>query len=205
LLNTLADLADSMNAALIQMGFPTHPTDAYRYFVGDSVDEEARRALPPANRDLQTIKKCVEISINEYTNRWDKNTKPYPGIPQLLDELERLKIAKTIFSNKPDNFTKLIAEKLLADWSFDFVIGVSPTAPKKPDPSAAIKIAESLKILPHQFLYLGDTNTDMQTAVAAGMYPVGALWGFRSADELLANGAKTLVKKPLEVLGLLKC
>jgi phosphoglycolate phosphatase len=57
---------------------------------------------------------------------------------------------------------------------------------------------------PHEILYLGDTNTDMQTAVRAEMYPVGALWGFRTADELRASGARTLIRQPLELLELVR-
>jgi phosphoglycolate phosphatase len=75
--------------------------------------------------------------------------------------------------------------------------------PKKPDPAGALQIAQRLGLDPAAFIYLGDTNTDMQTAVAAGMTPVGALWGFRTAQELLAAGAKALLAKPADLLRLL--
>jgi phosphoglycolate phosphatase len=81
-------------------------------------------------------------------------------------------------------------------------LGVNPAVPKKPDPAAALLIAQKLKIPPSRFLYLGDTNTDMKTALAAGMFPVGALWGFRTADELTQNGAKALLEHPLQLLDL---
>jgi phosphoglycolate phosphatase len=109
----------------------------------------------------------------------------------------------SVLSNKPDDFTKLMVAELLPHWRFEFVIGVRQGTPKKPDPTAAIGIAEKLGISPAKFIYLGDTNTDMQTARAAGMYPVGALWGFRDAAELTANGAETLIHNPLDVLNLL--
>jgi phosphoglycolate phosphatase len=72
--------------------------------------------------------------------------------------------------------------------------------PNKPDPTASIQIAKQLDISPSQFLYLGDSDIDMKTANAAGMYPVGALWGFRSKNELLASGAKAVIKHPRELL-----
>jgi phosphoglycolate phosphatase len=108
-----------------------------------------------------------------------------------------------VLSNKRDDFTKLTVARLLPGFSFDIIRGARPSVPVKPDPTAAFQIAEELHIPPERFLYLGDTNTDMQTAVAAGMYPAGVLWGFRTADELLASGAKVVLETPAEVLNLL--
>jgi phosphoglycolate phosphatase len=92
---------------------------------------------------------------------------------------------------------------LLPQWRFEAVLGVRPGVPKKPDPGAALEIAKGLGVEPAAFLYLGDTNTDMKTAVSAGMFPVGALWGFRPGHELTANGAKRLIQNPPDLLGLL--
>jgi phosphoglycolate phosphatase len=97
----------------------------------------------------------------------------------------------------------MTVKKFLPEFSFDVVLGVSPAVLKKPDPAAALQIAKNLKIPPSRFLYLGDTNTDMKTALAAGMFPIGALWGFRTAAELLQNGAKALIEHPLQLLDLL--
>ena len=191
-----------MNAALSRFGLPTHPIDAYRYFVGDGVDCLARRVLPKDRLDDDTITKLLAAMKAEYGKRWAENTRPYPGIPELLSALQKREIPMAVLSNKPDEFTKVTIEKLLPHWSFRVVRGVRPPVPKKPDPTAALQIAAKLRIAPHQFIYLGDTNTDMQTAVAAGMYPVGALWGFRTADELLQSGAKKLVEKPQELVKL---
>jgi phosphoglycolate phosphatase len=105
-----------------------------------------------------------------------------------------------VFSNKPDDFTRLCVARLLGGWHFQAVQGATPALPRKPDPQGALAIAARMGIAPAKVLYLGDTNTDMQTAVAAGMFPVGALWGFRTAGELLATGAAALAKTPTEVL-----
>jgi phosphoglycolate phosphatase len=202
LLDTLKDLADAMNLALKEMGFPAHPVDAYKYFVGDGIENEAKRTLPPDACDEATIKKCVTLARGNYSRCWMKNTRPYPGIPELLTGLQNKKIPLVVLSNKPDDFTKLMVKKLLSSWSFKIVRGASPDTPVKPDPAGALQIAGELNIPASEFIYLGDTNTDMQTANSAGMYAVGALWGFRTAKELLDNGAKILARYPTEVLKL---
>jgi len=92
---------------------------------------------------------------------------------------------------------------LLPNWSFDVVIGQRDGVPPKPDPAGALEVAQRLNIVPPDFLYPGDSAVDMRTAIAAGMFPVGVLWGFRSAEELRAGGARVLIKHPLEILSFL--
>jgi phosphoglycolate phosphatase len=203
LLNTLTDLADAMNASLAHLGYPPHPVDAYKYFIGDAVETEAKRALPEFARQPETIKKVADFSEQIYDKCWHKNTRPYPGIPELLSNLAKRGLPLTVLSNKPDCFTKIMVAELLPDCRFEIVRGALPDVPIKPDPAAALQIAKQLKIPPERFIYLGDTNTDMKTAVAAGMFPLGCLWGYRTADELLESGAKVLVQTPTEVLSFL--
>lgn len=192
-----------MNTALARLGLPPHPTDAYRYFVGDGAINLTERVLPKDSITDEMVDKCLALMLKEYSRRWSNNTKPYPGIPQMLSAMEKIGLPKAILSNKADDFTQIIVNSLLSDFSFQVVRGLLPSAKRKPDPTSALQIADELKIPPSRFLYLGDTKTDMQTAIAAGMYPVGVLWGFREADELLQNGAKKLVKTPADVLKLL--
>ena len=201
LLNTLEDLADATNAALAQLGLPGHPLDAYKLLVGDGLENLIRRAIGQEPLDQRLLARGIELARHEYANRWAEKTRPYPGIPDLLTELSRRGIPMAVFSNKPDEFTQLCIARLLPQWHFHAVQGATPAVPRKPDPRGALAIAARMGIAPAEVLYLGDTNTDMQTAVAAGMFPVGALWGFRTAEELLATGAAVLVKTPLEVLG----
>ncbi len=203
LLYTLKDVADAMNKALVHFGFPPHPVDAYKYFIGESVETEAQRALPESARDPEFVRKVAAYSEEIYDKCWGDNTHPYPGIPELLTELPRRGLSLVILSNKNDRFTKVMVEKILSQWRFKIVQGALPNVPLKPDPTMALQIAKKLRIPPEQFLYLGDTSTDMKTAVAAGMFPVGCLWGYRTADELLESGAKVLIDNPLDVLKLL--
>jgi phosphoglycolate phosphatase len=189
-----------MNTVLTRLGFPTHSTDSYRYYVGKGVDCLVRDVLPEDRLDNETVGKAITAMQDEYGKHWADNTKPYPVISELLSALQERKIPKAVLSNKPDEFTRIMVEKLLSSWSFCIIRGDKPSIPKKPDPTAALDIARQLHIPPHLFLYIGDSDIDVQTANAAGMYPAGALWGFRSAEELLANGAKTLIKNPQDVL-----
>jgi phosphoglycolate phosphatase len=203
LLETLTDLAEAMNASLVHFGFKPHSVDAFRYFVGESVEVEARRALPESARDIETVKKVAEYSQQIYAECWHKNTRPYPGIPELLTDLQNRDLKLGVLSNKIDKFTKTMVKKLLPQWRFEIVQGALSDVPLKPHPDLALRIVNHLKIAPEQFLYVGDSNIDMQTAVAAGMFPVGCLWGYRTADELLKSGAKALVKNAADVLGVI--
>lgn len=203
LLDTLQDLADSTNRALAKLGFPPNEVNAYRYFVGAGRDVLALRALPDSHRDDGTVKKLLQEIDADYREHWADNTRPYDGIPALLDELTERGIRLAVLSNKSHEFTSMMVSKMLARWHFDSVIGASASVPKKPDPTMAVQVARRLKIQPSQFLYLGDSDIDMKTAVAAGMYPVGVGWGFRTAKELVDSGAKVVISKPCDLVRLL--
>lgn len=204
LLDTLEDLADSMNSTLVRFGFPVHEVQKYRYFVGDGMENTIIRCLPDsAKNDPPLISRCLEVMRQTYRSNWNVKSRPYPGIPELLDALTARGLKMAVLSNKSQEMTQKAVEGLLPAWRFDAVIGERPSIPRKPDPSSALEIANRLGVEPAAFLYLGDTGTDMKTANGAGMYAVGALWGFRDAEELLANGAKKLIAKPAELLELL--
>lgn len=203
LLNTIDDIANSVNSVLEKSGFPVYGTEEIKYFVGTGFYNLIRLALPEKDRDEDTIKKLVEMLREEYGTRWNQFTRPYEGIPELLDELTKRDIKKAVLSNKADNFTKIIIDQLLPGWHFEAVFGERPDVPKKPDPTAALEIADMLNIPLNEIILLGDSSYDMQTAVSAGMFAAGALWGFRKADELKSAGADTLIEKPLDLLKLL--
>jgi len=200
LLDTLDDLADSMNASLRRFGFPPHPVDTYKILVGDGLLNLVSRALPEGHRDDTTIDNVASTQWEEYAKKWANKTHPYEGIPELLDTLQERGIAICVLSNKPDDFTRIIVQKFLSKWSFAVVRGQSEDTPIKPDPTAANQIALKLGFRNSEFLYVGDSNTDMKTASAAGMFGVGVLWGFRPKDELIAAGARALIERPSELL-----
>lgn len=203
LLDSLEDLADSMNQVLTREGLPVHPVDAFRYFVGDGMEMLVRRALPPDRVDPPTVARTLAAMRAEYDRRCADKTRPYPGIPELLDALTRRAVPFAVFSNKPHDAAVDLVGRLLGRWRFAAVLGARPGFPAKPDPAGALETAALLGVAPAQCLYLGDTGTDMRTARAAGMWAVGALWGFRSDAELREAGALTLAAAPADVLGLL--
>jgi phosphoglycolate phosphatase len=200
LLDTLTDLADATNHALRSLGFPEHPRESFRYFVGDGVETLIQRVLPGNRCDAATMAECASLMRREYGQGWAATTRPYNGIPELLDSLTSRGIPMAILSNKPDEFTRLCVSQFLPGWQFAAVLGAGTLFSRKPDPAGAREIARRLGVAPGEVVYLGDTNTDMQTAVAVGMFPVGALWGFRTADELTASGAQALAERPLDLL-----
>lgn len=203
LLDTVEDIADSANAALRRLGCPAWPAEDYKRFIGDGVANLARRAVPPDRHGPDVLAQFAGLFRDEYAARWDAKTRPYPGVPELLDALARKAVPMAVLSNKPDEFTQLCVRRLLARWRFRAVLGERDGVPRKPDPAGALQVAAALGLAPREVLYLGDTGTDMQTAAAAGMCPVGALWGFRTDEELSAHGAKTLIERPPELLSLL--
>ncbi len=199
--NTLVDLANATNYALAQLGCPTHPTDAYRYLVGDGARTLCHRALPPDRADL--IDQALSLMRAHYDEHRYDQTRLYPGIAELVAQLCQRSLKLAVLSNKPDVFTREMIEHYFQPSPFHVVRGQRADIPIKPDPTAALQIARDLDIPPAHWLYLGDTNTDMRTARAAGMFAVGVLWGFRDQEELLASGAQTLISSPHDVLALL--
>jgi phosphoglycolate phosphatase len=205
LLDTLADLADSMNSVLEDLGYPTHPVDAYRTFVGDGVGNLVKRALPPewherARREPAFLETCVASMREAYELRWATKTAPYPGVPELLRELAARGVRMGVLSNKPHDFTAKIVAHFLPDIGFDAVFGAREGVPRKPDPAGVRDVLRSLGTREVETLYIGDSSTDMDTARNAGLVSVGVLWGFRTKEELLEHGAHRLVAKPRELL-----
>lgn len=200
LLNTLDDLADANNQALSELGFPTHPVESYKYHIGNGVRLLLERTLPEDSRDEAMVEKGITMMKQAYDKCWSNKTRPYAGIPEMLDELTRRGVRMAILSNKPHEYTQVIVDKLLANWNFEEVWGVSDTTPPKPDPAGISSLVEKMGVAKENLLYLGDTATDMETATGADIFAVGVLWGFREADELTQSGANVLLSKPAELL-----
>jgi phosphoglycolate phosphatase len=199
LIDSLQDLADATNRTLLAHGFPTHPVDAYRYFVGDGARNLILRALPPEHqRDDALIARCLETYSKDYGSNWNVRTCLYPGIAEMLDGLAARGLTLTLLSNKPDLFTQACARKYLSKWDFRVIMGAKPPFAHKPDPAAALEITRRVGLPADHFLYLGDTATDMQTALNAGMYPLGASWGFRPRQELRDAGARAILEHPTD-------
>ena len=200
LIDTLAEIGESMNGALARMGFPPHDLEAYRYLTGEGVISLVTNSLPAEARDESTLRRAGAFLKEEYEKNWGTRAELYDGVAEMLDGLAARKVSLNVLSNKMDEFTQKAVKQFLGRWTFDIVLGETPRFRRKPDPSAAVHIAASLGLEPAGVVYLGDTGTDMITAVSAGMFPVGALWGFRDEAELKANGAKAVIARPEEFL-----
>lgn len=109
-----------------------------------------------------------------------------------------------VLSNKPDGITKECVAYFFPDYTFASVAGQKNHVPRKPDPKAALEMAHALDVAPGECLFVGDTATDMKTAVAAGMFPAGVTWGFRVEQELIDNGARLIAYKPQTLAGLIR-
>ena len=202
LADTLDDIAASVNWALERNALDPHPPDAYRELVGEGVGRLVERAIPAGRQDLHAA--VLEDLRAHYTEHMLDRTAPYPGIPELLDEIAGRGLPMAILSNKPEPATRWMVDRLFSAWPFAHVAGEMPGMPHKPDPRPATEIARRLGVDPGRILYLGDTRTDMETAVAAGMFGVGALWGFRDETELRAHGAAEVVQHPRDVVPLIE-
>ena len=199
LIDSLADLAGSMNEALGEMGLPTHDLEAYRYFIGDGVASLIDRALPAGRRDPQTVGRVAELYRAAYGRNWHQQTRPYAGIVELLAALAADGVPLAVLSNKPQAFTEWCVQHFFPDHTFTHVFGQREGVPHKPDPAGALEIAQELQLAPASVGFIGDTATDMRTAVAAGMFALGVSWGFRPVQELVENGAREIVGHPEEL------
>jgi len=200
LLDTIEDIAAAMNRILESRGFEPYGIEAYKTLVGDGIEEMVRRAFSLRPLDDGEIAAVVRDYRREYELCWRCHSRPYPGVPELLRELALRGVRTAVLSNKSHPFTEAMTLDLLAGFRFDVIRGAMPGVPLKPDPKPALVLAADMGVAPAAIVFLGDTKVDMKTAAAAGMLPVGALWGFRSAAELTANGAAALIASPLELL-----
>jgi phosphoglycolate phosphatase len=203
LLNTIDDIADAVNATLRAFDFPEHPVDAYKYYVGNGMRTLVQRVLP------DTVDEALHhpflLSMQEqYKLHWSNKTVVYPAVPLLLDYLNNEKIPIAVLSNKAHEFVLLMAARFLKKWKFSGIYGARSSVPKKPDPAASMQIAAQFRTAPEDILFVGDTNTDMKTAVSAGMVAVGAAWGFRTAAELEEAGARYIIETPQELIPIIE-
>ena len=202
LLDTLDDLADSANEALLVSGYQAHPVDAYRTFVGDGMAVLIERILPTQARTPDGVARVLANYRAAYDRRWKAKTQPYAGIEELLTALTTQGIPLAVLSNKPQAYTEICMAHFLGHHRFEVIFGQRDHVTRKPDPAGAWEIATQLGLPPAEVLFIGDTATDMDTATAAGMIPVGVLWGFRQEEELRAHGARHVVGRPEEILSL---
>lgn len=204
LINSLEDLSDSANWMLMQHDFPTHPVDAYRYFVGDGMRKLIERILPPEERNEKQIERCKAEFIAYYTIHMEDKTVVYPGMIELLKELKDRGLKIAVATNKVHIAVAPLMAKYFPGIRFDSMIGQREGIPVKPHPQIMYDILKETGCQQSEALHVGDTATDMQLAHSAGVTPVGVLWGYRPLEELQEAGAKFIISRPEELLGLVR-
>lgn len=198
LLNTIADLGDACNYALRSMGYSEHALSTYNYMVGNGVRKLIERAEPDANPE--TIDRLLELFREYYDNHCTDNTKPYPGIPELLQTLTEKGIGIAVTSNKYQAATEKIVRHFFPEIPFVAILGQVPERPTKPDPSIVFAVLSEHPTPKSAVLYVGDSAVDMETARRACIESVGVSWGFRPISELRGAYADHIVSSVEEIL-----
>lgn len=199
LLNTLEDLATSMNQVLRNHKLPEHPLDKYRFFVGNGMANLVKKAAGIFTKEDSLLCQMTIEMKEEYNHNWHKFTQPYHGIREMLSDLSGAGMCLNILSNKPDCFTEDIVRYFFPHIHFQCIMGASDSIPKKPDPSGALYIIQKTGFLNRDFIFIGDSQVDIKTALQAKIFPAGVLWGFRDKIELEEAGAKYLFYHPSEI------
>ena len=204
--DTLEAIAHTCNQALSEFGFPEQPEERYRFFAGDAVGKLIERALISAGDRVD--KNGFPIHYSELLERYmalfergcTYNVRAFDGMRDTLDKIKLGGGKIAVLSNKRHKYAVEVTEYIYGKDYFDIVVGEGFGFLRKPSPEGAVYICKRLGIAPGECAYIGDTNTDMITGKAAGMYTIGVLWGLRERDELLQNGADCIVSRPEELI-----
>lgn len=200
LLNTIGDLAASVDYVMRSRNLPEHTDAEYRQMVGGGIKRLVERALPAelaANNDY--VEECVMQFRRYYVDNIDRHTTPYEGMPELLGKLQARGVKLAVASNKFQHGTERLVAKFFGDIAFAAIEGNREGAPLKPDPAVVNNILRITSIEPSRAIMVGDSGIDIRTAAAAGIAAVGVAWGFRFAEELYDAGATTVVSTMAEL------
>ena len=202
LLDTLEDLAAATNWVCEQHGWPAHPVEAYKNFVGNGAPKLLERVAPPdVELTPQLRAKLMEDFTFRYTAHKADKTTVYAGMPQALARLRAAGVSMAVLTNKPDGAAGPIVERYYPG-VFPIVQGALPGLPTKPDPTLLRRLMERMGAVPGETLFVGDSNVDIRTAKNGGLTGCGVLWGFRTRRELEAEGADYIVDTPARLVEL---
>ena len=199
LVNSIEDIADSMNTVLEAANYPTHSYKTYKTFIGSGIRNLVSKAIPASMKTAIEIDKGFAGMLEQYKVNCTNKSAPYPGILVLLEKLQLTNLKLAVLSNKADALTKkVVVEKL--PQIFDPVIGLTTEELKKPNPEIVLNICKTLGLDVKKTMYVGDTSVDIQTAKNAGLISVAVTWGFRSKQSLLAENPDYIIDTPQELL-----
>ena len=201
LLDTIADLAESANYALKQLGYPTHDIETIRTFVGNGINKLLERALPSHEQTEENVIRMRSHFVPYYDVHNADLSNPYPGIVSLLEDLQAKGIQIAVASNKYQEATVKLVKQYFPDIDFIEILGQREGINVKPDPTIVFDILQKADVSKEDILYVGDSGVDMQTAINAGVDAVGVTWGFRPRAELESFQPMGLIDKAEELLG----
>lgn len=202
LVDTLGDIAASMNRSLKLHLFPELRTEEYKEKVGWGIRRLAYLSLPESARKDETVAAVAADAARFYAENPLGHSRPYPGIPALLGALRQMKVKAAVITNKPDPAAQLIIGGLFPQDTFCHVQGEITGRPRKPDPACVWDLMVELNLNPADVIIAGDSEVDIETALASGCYPLGVAWGYRSREIIIDAGARRVIEKPEELLDL---
>ena len=200
LLDTLEDLTDSVNYVLGKHNMPERTLDEIRSFIGNGVPTLIKRSVAE-NTDTETLSICVSEMMEYYKDHAEIKTKPYNGIPELLEELKNRNITTAVVTNKAEEAAIILCSKKFGN-TLSCVIGDNGKDKLKPAPDNVFRALKELNTEKDEVLYVGDSDVDMITAENAGLTGIGVTWGFRDEKTLRENGADYIINSPDELLKL---
>ncbi len=192
-----------MNTVLARYGLPQYDTESYREMIGWGIGRLAELALPEDSRDEVEVAELAEEMRRAYRSHPLASSVPFAGVPELIGSLHSANVPMGVLSNKMHELTQRLIMNVWGEGVFAVVYGARDDLPMKPHPEAAQRIAVELGVKPYEMVFVGDSAIDMETAQAAGMYPVGVSWGYRDVEELWMHGAAMVVSSPEEISPLL--
>jgi phosphoglycolate phosphatase len=202
LVDTLDDIASAMNLALVSRGLPVRTREEYRVLVGRGMRALAEDLIPPASRESGLVDTVASDAVSAYLASPARLSRAYEGIPELLLSLARRNISCAVLTNKAESVARAVVDALFPPLSFRLVRGDRSGFPAKPDPASALDVARLLGAGREEIVYLGDSETDVETAKNAGFFMAGAAWGFRGRDALTECGCGFVIDRPAELLAL---
>ncbi|MBR5236304.1 MAG: HAD family hydrolase [Clostridia bacterium] len=206
ILNTIDDLVAAMNRMLVSFGYPPREDmDFQKQAIGYGARNYVKKCMPASEQENDAqIDKCLAAYYEDYRANSSVKTKPYEDINAVLTFLKSHRIKIGVLSNKPDGATKALVKKWFGAYDFDCVYGERENVPPKPHKGAPLSIAKEMGLTPSEIAFVGDSEVDMQTGVAAGMIPLGVLWGFRTKEQLLSGGAQFLAVTPKDLITIIE-
>lgn len=201
LVHTIQDLADAANTLFTRHGYPTYSEEDFIGWIGNGAAKFIEHGIGSVI-DKNQLKDYVLEFKEIYSQNLANNSRLYVGIDKMLDVLIEKNIKISILSNKPHTLTLGVTENYLKKWPFNPILGQKDNVPRKPDPSAALDIAETMGIDPGNILFIGDSAGDISTAKAAGMIPVWVSWGYGSPEPQIKN-LSIVIDRPNEIPELL--